>query len=96
MVDEDQAAVYEYSLAGPDERLDLLEMTELSDLGPPIDGKVHGPELANENDHFYNCPACGQPVDQRDLGQLFWHEVPGHEPLEPKPGAKVIEFPRRK
>ncbi|MEI9409322.1 hypothetical protein [Mesorhizobium salmacidum] len=96
VVDEEQAAVYEYSLLGPDERTDLLEWNEQSDLGPPIMGKVYGPELANEDNHFYNCPACDQPVDQRDFRQVFWHEVPGHEPLEPKPEAKVIEFPKRK
>ncbi|MEI9416353.1 hypothetical protein [Mesorhizobium sp. Cs1321R2N1] len=96
VVDEEKATVYEYSLVGPDERPDLLEWSEHSDVGPPIHGKVHGPELTNEGDHFYNCPACGQPVDQRDLGQVFWHEVPGHEPLEPKPEAKVIQFPKRK
>ena len=34
-----------------------------------------------EEKHFYVCKACGQAVDMRDLGQVFHHEVPDHEPL---------------
>ncbi|TPN45318.1 hypothetical protein FJ976_24090 [Mesorhizobium sp. B1-1-9] len=71
-------------------------MTKLSDLGPPIPGERHGGRDIPEHEHFYACPSCGQKVDQRDLRQVFWHEVVGHEPLEPEPEAKVIEFPRRK
>ncbi|MER9842543.1 hypothetical protein NKJ59_14995 [Mesorhizobium australicum] len=96
MIDEEQAAVYEYSLAGPDQRLDLLERNELTDLGPPLPGKLHGAPVRDERDHFYACPSCGQEVDMRDLRQVIWHEEPGHEPLEPQPEAKVIEFPKRK
>jgi len=36
---------------------------------------------ADERVHFYVCKVCGQAVDMRDLGQVFHHEVPGHEPL---------------
>jgi hypothetical protein len=57
-------------------------MTKLSDLGPPIPGKLHGRELVNDFGHFYNCPICDQAVDQRDLRQVFWHEDPHHEPLD--------------
>ncbi|ESY62198.1 MAG: hypothetical protein E5Y06_32425 [Mesorhizobium sp.] len=57
-------------------------MTKLSDLGPAIKGALHGGPPASEADHFYTCPTCGQPVDQRDLRQVIWHEQPGHEPLE--------------
>jgi len=57
-------------------------MTKLSDLGPPIEGKRQGGESANELDSFYQCSACGQWVDQRDLRQVIWHGQPGHEPLE--------------
>ncbi|TPI27701.1 hypothetical protein FJW08_23605 [Mesorhizobium sp. B3-2-1] len=71
-------------------------MTKLSDLGPPIPGKLHGGRQIDEHLHFYNCPACGQPVDQRDLRQVFWHERPGHEPLEPEPEAKILRFPKRR
>jgi hypothetical protein len=39
------------------------------------------PPVANEAEHFYRCPQCGQAVDKRDLGQVFHHEVEGHEPL---------------
>jgi hypothetical protein len=71
-------------------------MTKLSDLGPPIPGRLHGGEVIIEKEHFYVCPNCGQRLDQRDLRQVFWHEEPGHEPLEAEAEAKVIEFPRRK
>lgn len=71
-------------------------MTKLSDLGPPIPGNLHGGDLIREEGHFYNCPNCGQRVDQRDLRQVFWHEEPGHQPLEPEPEATIIEFRRRK
>ncbi|MGX5805348.1 hypothetical protein ACWGS9_29540 [Bradyrhizobium sp. Arg314] len=57
-------------------------MTKLSDLGPPIIGKMHGKDHADERDHFHKCGACGQIIDLRDLRQVIWHEKPGHEPLE--------------
>lgn len=52
-------------------------MTKLSDLGPPIPGKLYGREEIEEQLHFYNCPECGQRVDQRDMRQILWHERPG-------------------
>ena len=70
-------------------------MTKLSDLGPPIVGKQQGPLPPDEHDHFYNCPLCGQMVDQRDARQVFYHKGPGHESLEPEPDAKVLNFARR-
>lgn len=69
-------------------------MTKLSDLGPPIPGKLHGEDIPEEQ-HFYNCPNCGQRVDQRDLRQVFWHEVPGHDALQPEGGAEIVNFPKR-
>ncbi|TGR32985.1 MULTISPECIES: hypothetical protein [unclassified Mesorhizobium] len=95
VVDEDRAAVYEYSLVGPDQRPDLSGSTKLSDLGLPIAGTMHGGGFPRDEDHFYNCPSCGQKVDQRDLRQVMWHEVPGHEPLETEP-ATILSFPRPK
>lgn len=38
-------------------------------------------EPVDEAEHFYTCAACGQAVDMRDLGQVFHHEDPGHEPM---------------
>ena len=35
----------------------------------------------DEEEHFYICKQCGQGVDKRDLGAVFYHEVPGHKPL---------------
>ena len=46
-----------------------------------IIGRRQGGEPEDERDHFYACPACGQMVDMRDLGQVFHHEVKGHRPL---------------
>ena len=71
-------------------------MTKLSDLGPPISGKRQGATPDEERGFIYNCPHCGQLVDQRDARQVFYHEPPGHEPLEPETEGNVIEFPRRK
>lgn len=70
-------------------------MTKLSDLGPPIPGVLFGGEKIPEDQHFYPCPSCGQMVDQRDLRQVFWHEKPEHEPLEPEDGAKILKFQPR-
>ncbi|WP_245511660.1 MULTISPECIES: hypothetical protein [unclassified Mesorhizobium] len=95
VVNEEQAAVYEYSLVGPDQRPDVTELTTPSDLGPPIAGTLHGGGVIPEADHFYKCPNCGQKVDQRNLRQVMWHEVPGHEPLETVP-ATILSFPRSK
>jgi hypothetical protein len=56
---------------------------KLSGLGPPIPGKIHGGEPANDgHDHFYTCAIFGQRVDQRDFRQVMWHEKPVHEPLD--------------
>lgn len=71
-------------------------MTKLSDLGPPIPGKRRGAEPADERDHYYNCPNCGQPVDQRDARQVFYHEGPGHDPLKPEDGENILKFPERR
>lgn len=68
-------------------------MTKLSDLDPPIPSKRRGAEPTDERGHFYNCPNCGQLVDQRDARQVFYHEAPGHDPLELEGTAKVLPFP---
>lgn len=44
-----------------------------------IIGHIIGDEPENELEHFYVCCDCGQAVDMRDLGQVFHHEVLGHE-----------------
>lgn len=46
-----------------------------------VDGEYVPDILENEIDNFYTCRACGQSVDMRDLGQVFHHEDPGHEPI---------------
>lgn len=44
--------------------------------------RIGGPPVRSEADHFYVCTECGQAVDMRHLGQVFHHEVPGHQPLQ--------------
>lgn len=46
-----------------------------------LKAKREGGEPADEADHFYVCPQCGQAVDMRRLGDVLHHEEPGHEPL---------------
>lgn len=46
-----------------------------------ITGRRVGEQPKDETEHFYVCAACGQAVDMRDLGQVFHHEEPGHQPL---------------
>jgi bifunctional non-homologous end joining protein LigD len=44
-----------------------------------------------ESEHFHRCEECGQLVDRRNLGDVFHHEEPGHEPLPaPAPRLKFI------
>lgn len=38
-----------------------------------------GGEPIDEAAHFYTCKACGQAVDKRRLGDVFHHEIKGHE-----------------
>ncbi|UCI22648.1 hypothetical protein FJ970_32475 (plasmid) [Mesorhizobium sp. B2-1-8] len=59
-------------------------MTKLSDPGPSIPGKRHEGEPDDEDENFYICKVCGQPVDMRDLRQVIWHEQPRHKPLKPE------------
>jgi hypothetical protein len=46
-----------------------------------IRGKRLGGEPADEAEHFYTCPTCGQSVDKRDLFAVFHHEQEEHQPL---------------
>jgi bifunctional non-homologous end joining protein LigD len=51
---------------------------------------VLAPSL-EESEHFHVCAGCGQLVDRRNLGDVFHHEEPGHEPLPaPAPRLKFI------
>jgi hypothetical protein len=42
-------------------------------------------EPADKSEHFCTCKKCGQAVDKRDLGQVFHHELPNHQPLPESP-----------
>jgi len=44
-------------------------------------GQFDGPPVADEAEHFYTCPRCGQAVDMRRLGDVLHHEDEGHEPI---------------
>ncbi|RWO41368.1 MAG: hypothetical protein EOS11_18265 [Mesorhizobium sp.] len=46
-----------------------------------IIGKRYGAPIKDELKHFYICAICGQEVDMRQLGEVLYHEEPGHEPL---------------
>lgn len=35
--------------------------------------------MENEAQHFFTCKVCGEPVDMRDLGEVFSHEHKGIE-----------------
>ena len=52
---------------------------------PVKPGTIKGRRIDNlpvgEEQHFYTCKACGQAVDMRDLGEVFHHEVSGHQRL---------------
>ena len=48
-----------------------------------IIGTRVGGEPSNELDHFYTCPACGQSVDMRALGEVLHHEESDHKPIAP-------------
>lgn len=49
------------------------------------DAKIIGtPEAGDRDDerqHFYICEVCGQAVDCRDLGDVFYHE---QRPVHPR------------
>lgn len=45
--------------------------------------KCSGPAVDNEAEHFFVCAQCGQAVDMRKLGDVFAHEDPHSEPIDP-------------
>ena len=57
-------------------------MSKIINGGKGIIGQRVGGNPKNEIDNFYNCKACGQSVDMRDLGQVFHHEEPNHKPID--------------
>jgi hypothetical protein len=57
-------------------------MSKITNDGKGIIGHREGGDPENEMDNFYTCAACGQSVDMRDLGQVFHHEEPDHEPID--------------
>lgn len=63
-------------------------MSKLPNLGIGI---RNGEPVTDEAEHFIACPECGQPIDCRDLAQVFHHNAPGHGPL---PETEVMRVMR--
>ena len=65
-------------------------------MAAPASGEVVGERLGgeptDEAEHFYLCKGCGQPVDMRDLGAVFHHEEPSHEPLPAEDAERLIRI----
>jgi hypothetical protein len=61
----------------------------LSDEEPEFVGERVGGDPFDDQEHFYLCHDCGQPVDMRDLGAVMHHEALGHHRL-PAPEAVIL------
>jgi hypothetical protein len=46
-----------------------------------IKGRMLDSLPVEEEMYFYTCKQCGKAVDMRELGQVFHHEVLGHQRL---------------
>lgn len=57
-------------------------MSKVTNPAKSMVGHRVGGDPENEMDNFYDCAACGQTVDMRDLGQVSHHEESGHEPID--------------
>lgn len=53
-------------------------------------GESIGPEGAEAAPVFHPCPACGQPVDRRDLAAVYYHEGPDHAPLPAREAVRLL------
>ena len=66
----------------PNPLRDLIDQARADPrMADAIGARDDGSEPVDEIKHFYICQACGQPVDKRDLAQVFHHEDQGHAPL---------------
>lgn len=57
-------------------------MSKVTNNANGITGRRKDKDTDNEADNFCVCVECGQAFDMRDLGQVFHHEAPGHEPVD--------------
>ncbi|WP_292340647.1 hypothetical protein [Mesorhizobium sp.] len=71
-------------------------MTKLSDLGPPIIGRLQVRAAATERDYFHICPGMRAAIDRRDLRQVIWHEQPNPKPLEMEVNSRFFSGMRNK
>ena len=46
----------------------------------------------DELQRFFLCGACRQPVDMRDLGAVFHHEIDGHQPLAAAEAERLVHI----
>jgi len=64
------------------------EALRMLGVAPIKPGQIRGTRVdaipEDGKEHFHVCPHCGQAVDRRDLGQVFYHEMPDHQPLPTK------------
>jgi hypothetical protein len=61
--------------------------------GQIIGQPVSAEPPTSENGYFYDCPDCGQAVDERDVAQVIHHEMLDHKPMKlpqriPGPGRR--------
>ena len=56
-------------------------------LDNPFSGRIakqFDAPFSHQRELSYRCGVCGQRVNARDLGQVFHHETPGHNPIPPQ------------
>jgi hypothetical protein len=51
--------------------------------GTGFKGRDHDQPIKPAEQHFEQCPICGQDFDMRDLGQVLHHAKSDHQPLLP-------------
>ncbi|MER8767020.1 hypothetical protein [Mesorhizobium sp. M0968] len=64
-----------------DERHLQMPRIRTDNIATGYEGRPHDGPVEDESKHFVCCPVCGQTFDARDLGQVFHHAEPQHEPL---------------
>ena len=52
-----------------------------NNIASAIRGRALDKPKGGSREHYEICPACGQAIDLRDLGEVFHHDIPGHKPL---------------
>lgn len=58
-----------------------MKRTRTHNIATGYKGRPHDGPVDDASKHFIYCPVCGQTFDARDLGQVFHHAEPVHQPL---------------